>query len=156
MTSYADKEPKRPTKNIHLLKRILQEIKANEDNFNYLYIIDDTEPLLSKSAARRLRKHSCGTTGCVAGWALALSPQLQNAVIGHDLNSVELMTIIGKRLGLTGLEARFLFCPWQADVETSASRFTNTDAIDRLEYIISGNDVAEYPTFKAPIMTSWY
>lgn len=82
--------------------------------------------------------HTCGTVGCVAGYAVAVfSPEK------YILWETNIEQIAEELLELTPLEAEWLFFPWYYGGEDK--EHTAEDAINRLNWLIDGNSWKTFP-----------
>ena len=104
-----------PNKGDHTTKRLLavaQILEERPDLHDQKTWVRDKHGSMSAGGARRLRGRpealdSCGTTACVAGWAVAMSPR-------RLLSSDSIPTEASKALGLTGVGGSALFYTMEA------------------------------------------
>lgn len=94
--------------NLPLIEAVANQIEALPHRFDMCAYItgahrgDDTDTGMSLAEANV----SCGTTGCIAGWAMMLDSQLANMIVRHDMG---FFSIAAKALGMTHAEADILF-----------------------------------------------
>ncbi len=121
--------------NIPNLIKTRDTIMSHTSQFNYCeyagaWAYEDVDPF------------ECGTIGCVAGFAVVALRRKRRSAGQHALD-VDNVGMLG--LELTAEEEQFLFFPSLGKgLRSILSDFDHTDAIDRLNWLIDGQDIEQY------------
>jgi hypothetical protein len=123
--------------NIELLTKVRDAIEQHAEKFDYSRYFGPWYRLGEDP-------FSCGTVGCVAGFTVVVAGiELDAKGVGPTWMN-EIQTKAGLALGLDEEQAKFLFHPSLADEFTILSDFDHTDAIDRIDWLLSGLSLKNY------------
>lgn len=144
--------------NIDLLNKIKEQIQKESDRFDYdTWVVTRRKkskvptPIIKSinSAFADTANHCCGTAACVGGWALILSGEYKTLKSEHDSNMffTEMIEKIKEVLDLNDFQFYFLCMPWLFDnayLENPDIYYTSEEAIERIDYLISGKQLHNY------------
>ena len=112
-------------------------IEAHPENFNMEWFAQDADGSFGTEralyAGERPAITECGTTCCIAGWAVVVTPQDEAAVAGiHGTRSVETLWIAEAARVLLGLRSEAIFyCPDLAPADAAFLLRWHADELDR-------------------------
>lgn len=120
------------------LETVRDNIAENKQQFNYevFFSENEAELFITTDPQELTDSKNCGTAACVAGWTFYLYPEecIRSLEGGIDCRA-------GDVLGLDANIAYFLF-------NMHASVATANDAIRRINWLLDGNDYADYDFFQ--------
>ncbi len=129
-----------------LLRKIQEEIRGNPSNFNMASYFGGA---LSEVDIRiGVLEHKCGTTACIAGWALALNPSVELQRVAYCLEDYDADDIEWKASNLLGMsqeQASRLFHTdqWPREFQSRYDKCSHDEecqvAIERIEHFIQTN-----------------
>ena len=132
-------------RNIERLKEVRDIIEGNPHVFDYQHHF--AQPGLEGGSMPDV--HTCGTLGCVSGLSHLLYPEsrIQQYDSYENIINYDVDTGSALALGLTYEESEWLFYPWGESGFTHSTQSGEVDlreAIDRLNWLIDGKDIAEF------------
>ncbi len=123
--------------NIELLTEVRDAIKQHAEQFDY-------SRYFGTWYGRGEDPFSCGTIGCVAGFTVVVAGiELDTKGMGPVWMD-EIQNKASWALGLDSEQANFLFHPNLPDEFTILSDFDHTDAIERVDWLLSGLSLKNY------------
>lgn len=132
--------------NRKLLHQIRNEIANNPNHFAYEYYFSASSgPIRFSEVIKQLddwKKHACGTSACIAGWAVVLGAN-KNDNLRTRLYECAAHSAAIKLLGIQEDEyfvAQFLFYPWEWDESHKREvriDYSYHDAIARIDYLLA-------------------
>lgn len=157
--------------NKKLLRAVRKRIEINPSKFNWLFWFDSPEELgklITSNEPCKILDESCGTTMCIAGWAVTLAcpAHLRVADFMNTVNVSNMVvseSTVGMKLLFPELDyfnndrlweayQHFLFLPWQhrdtnnrqLDGDHATPEQSREEALRRIDWVLDGKDISLY------------
>ena len=140
--------------NVDRIQQLIDRLKLVEEehpeafNMDDWFSMSDDDGIFAETAwisgnIKLLDEYSCGTVGCIAGWACAtfwdeLKPE-EIIRVGDSGESprVNIPATAAVALGLDDTERQYLFIGWWTDTSKVLEQISVGEAIEELEFILA-------------------